>query len=290
MEETWTILRVLQWTADYFRRKGLTQPRADAEVLLAHVLNTERIQLYLRHDQPLGPLELARFREAVRRRATREPAQYITGRQEFWSLDLEVSPAVLIPRPETELLVELSLKLLPNRPSRVLDLCSGSGAIALALASERTDLHIVATDRSLEAIELARRNAARNGLKERVQFLVADLFEGLALARARFDVIVSNPPYVGDDELASLAPEVRDHEPMLALRGGGPDGTETLGRILDAFPAFLEPGGTLLLEIGPSQREAMEGRARLLAGSPTVEFHRDYADLTRVLHITTNNR
>ncbi len=290
MDETWTILRVLQWTTDYFRRKGLTQPRTDAEVLLAHVLDTERIHLYLRHDQPLASQELARFREAVRRRAGREPTQYITGRQEFWSLDLEVSPAVLIPRPETELLVEHCLKLLPQRPSRVLDLCSGSGAIALALASERNDLQLVATERSFEAVQLARRNAARNGLEKRVHFLVADLFGGLASSRAQFDVIVSNPPYVSDEEIPTLAPEVRDHEPLLALRGGGPGGIGIISRILDEFQEYLVPGGALLLEIGAGQREALADKAQGLPGRPKFTFHRDYADLPRVLQLIKNSR
>jgi release factor glutamine methyltransferase len=290
MEETWTILRVLRWTTDYFRRKGLAQPRADAEVLLAHVLGTERIQLYLHYDQPLSSDELAGYRDAVKRRANREPTQYITGRQEFWSLDLEVSPDVLIPRPETELLVEICLTLLKKSPARVLDLCTGSGAIALALAREREDLRIVATDKSLEAVALARRNAARNGLRHRVDFVVTDLFSGLQSGADLFDAIVSNPPYIGDVEFPGLAPEVREHEPELALRGGGPEGIDVLARILDGFHRYLEPGGTLLLEIGHNQREALTERARHLTGAPTYTFHKDYSDFTRILHITTANR
>jgi release factor glutamine methyltransferase len=290
MQETWTILRVLRWTTDYFRRKGLSQPRADAEVLLADVLKTERLQLYLRYDQPLDPHELAAYRDAVKRRANREPTQYITGRQEFWSLDLEVSPAVLIPRPETELLVEICLKLLNKRSARVLDLCTGSGAVALALAKERGDLRIVATDRSFEAVALARRNAARNGLEYRVDFLVTDLFSGLQSGTARFDAILSNPPYIGDAEFPDLAPEVREHEPELALRGGGAEGIDLLTLILDEFDRYLEPGGALLLEIGHSQRDLLTEKACHLTGAPTFEFHKDYSDLTRILHITTGSR
>ncbi len=290
MEETWTILRVLHWTTDYFKRKGLAQPRADAEVLLAHVLNTERIQLYLRFDQPLGPHELATYRDAVKRRAGREPTQYITGKQEFWSLDLEVSPAVLIPRPETELLVELGLELLPKPGSKVLDLCTGSGAVAIALAKEREDLSIVATDRSVDAITLAKRNAARNGLEHRIEFVVMDLFSALRSSEACFDCIVSNPPYIGDEEIPALAPEVRDHEPMLALIGGGPAGIGVLSRILADFHPFLEPGGSLLLEIGATQKETLAEKAHALPGRPAVAFHKDYAGLTRILQITTGNR
>lgn len=289
MEQTWTILKVLQWTSDYFRRKGLVQPRADAEVLLAHVLKTERIQLYLRYDQPLSPRELAGYREAVKRRAGREPTQYITGRQEFWSLDLEVSPAVLIPRPETELLVEIGLKLLKKRPARVLDLCTGSGAIALALASEREDLQIVATDKSVEAILVAGRNAARTGLRHRIDLLVSDLFAALKPGSARFDLIVSNPPYIGDEELAGLAPEVRMYEPEMALRGGGAQGIDVTARILEELAAYLEPGGSMLLEIGHDQEEALAVKARSLACMRAFEFHKDYSNITRILQLTKIN-
>ncbi len=179
MEEQWTVLKVLQWTTEYFRDKGFEQPRADAEVLLAYVLGMERVQLYLNYDKPLSREELARFRGLVRRRAAYEPAQYITGKQEFWSLDFEVTPAVLIPRPETEMLVEKALEIAGNKPSFVLDLGTGSGAIAVALAHERSRIRVIAADKSWPAIEVARKNALRNGVAERICFVAMDLFEAI---------------------------------------------------------------------------------------------------------------
>lgn len=161
-EAPWTILKVLQWTTGYFQRQEIEQARANAEVLLAHVLGLERIQLYLRHDQPLTGDELAKFREVVRRRAAREPTQYITQKQEFWSLDFEVTPSVLIPRPETELLVELAAEILGTASAHVLDLGTGSGAIAVALAHQCPNLAVVAIDSSPAALEVARRNAVRH--------------------------------------------------------------------------------------------------------------------------------
>ena len=290
MEESWTILAVLQWTAGYFARKGIEQARANAEVLLAHILGVERIQLYLRYDQPLSPEELARFRRAVQRRSTREPAQYITGKQEFWSLDFEVNSAVLIPRPETELLVEKALELLPSSPSKVLDLCTGSGAIAVALASERSDLRIFATDRSPEALVVAKRNAVRHGVQDRIHFAAADLFNGLSPGQPPFDLIVSNPPYIGDVEMPGLAPEILQYEPQAALRGGGPLGLDIIGKILDAMPSYLRPGGTLLVEIGQGQagplREMLDGKPPL----EVVEFIKDYSGILRILYLRRTDR
>ena len=176
MEERWTVLKVLQWTTEYFGLKGIDQPRASAEVLLAHVLGMERIQLYLNFDRPLAPAELASYRELIRRRAAREPTQYITGKQEFWSLDFEVTPAVLIPRPETELLVEKALELVRGTAKRVLDLGTGSGAIAIALAHECPTIQVVATDKSCAALLVARRNAFRHHVEERIALVATDLF------------------------------------------------------------------------------------------------------------------
>ncbi len=166
MEERWTVLKVLQWTTEYFTLKGIDQARASAEVLLAHVLGVERIQLYLNFDRPLAADELASYRALIRRRAAREPTQYIIGKQEFWSLEFEVTPAVLIPRPETELLVEKALALTRDTSKRVLDLGTGSGAIAIALAHECPNLRVVATDSSCAALLVARRNAARHHVEE----------------------------------------------------------------------------------------------------------------------------
>jgi release factor glutamine methyltransferase len=283
MEDQWTVLKVLQWTTQYFKNNGFEQPRADAEVLLAHALGVERIQLYLNYDKPLSTEELARFRGFVRRRAAFEPAQYITGKQEFWSLEFRVSPAVLIPRPETEVLVEKALEIAGDRPSLVLDLGTGSGAIAVALAHERTSIKVVATDKSWAAVDMARFNAVRNGVADRVDFVVADLFEAIAPGRL-FDIIVSNPPYVSDAEILDLAPEIANYEPRSALRGGGRQGIALILRIIESFRSYLKPRGSFLMEIGQGQAETLEKK---FSADPTskVEFIEDYSGIKRVLHI-----
>ncbi len=283
MEEQWTVLKVVRWTTEYFKAKGFEQPRADAEVLLAHALGMERVQLYLNYDKPLSPEELARFRGLVRRRAAYEPTQYITGKQEFWSLDFEVTPAVLIPRPETEVLVEKALEIAGNKPSLVLDLGTGSGAIAVAIAYERSAIRIIAADNSWPAIEIARKNALRNGVAERISFVVMDLFEAFG-SRPLFDLIVSNPPYVSDEEFLDLAPEIANYEPRCALRGGGKQGLALIRKILEGFHSNLKPEGSFLMEIGLGQAEILEaGLPSDLAGR--FEFIEDYSGIKRVLHV-----
>ncbi len=281
MEEQWTVLKVLKWTTEYFSGKGFEQPRSDAEVLLAHALGMERIQLYINYDKPLSPEELARFRGFVRRRAAYEPTQYIIGKQEFWSMDFEVTPAVLIPRPETEIIVEKALELTGEKSSLILDLGTGSGAIAIALAHERIGINVIAVDKSWSAIEVARRNAIRNDVSDRVFFFVMDLFGAIA-ARPTFDLIISNPPYVSDAEFLDLAPEIANYEPHSALVGGGERGLALIRKILEQFPACLKPGGSLLMEIGAGQAEILE--ASLSADfAGRFEFIEDYSGIKRVL-------
>jgi len=291
MEETWTILKVLQWTTGYFSRKGIDQPRANAEVLLAHVLGTDRIQLYLHFDRPLSAAELASYRELVRRRADREPTQYITQKQEFWSLEFEVNPFVLIPRPETELLLEKALELMGDfSGKRILDLATGSGAIAVSLAHERSAARIIATDKSCEALQVAKRNAVRHHVQDRVHLAAMDLFSGFSPARTSFDLILSNPPYIGEVEFATLAPEVVCHEPQAALRGGGAQGLDTILRILREVPPFMKPGSMLLMEIGHDQAKLLDEEFK---GSPWIEgyeFIKDYSGFMRVLHLRKTNQ
>ena len=290
MEETWTILKVLQWTTSYFAGKGIEQPRASAEVLLAHVLGVERIQLYLRHDEPLGAPDLSRFREAVRRRSAFEPTQYITGRQEFWSLDFEVTPAVLIPRPETEVLVEKALEILGGLPAAVLDIGTGSGAIAISIARERPLATVLAADKSFEALVVARRNALKHGVSGRVRFAAMDLFGGLDPRSARFDLIASNPPYIGEDEILDLQPEIANYEPRTALEGGGRSGLGVIRKILCEFDNFLRPGGSLLMEIGLGQAEILM-RERAQGSLPVdFEFIRDYCGVLRILRAKKSER
>jgi release factor glutamine methyltransferase len=284
MEERWTVLKVLQWTTEYFRLKDVEQPRASAEVLLAHVLGMERIQLYLNYDRPLIPGELASYRELIRRRAAREPTQYITGKQEFWSLEFEVTPAVLIPRPETELLVEKALELVQGSSKRVLDLGTGSGAIAIALAHECPAIRVIATDRSCTALLMARRNASRHHVDDRITCVASDLFGGFSPSRALFDVIISNPPYIGEKEFPHLAAEIIQYEPSAALLAG-PQGLAVIRLIIGAAPTHLNREGSLLIEIGAGQAEILNAE---LTQEPLIdhfEFIRDYSGVLRVLHI-----
>jgi release factor glutamine methyltransferase len=287
MEATWTILKLIQWTTQYFSRKGIAQPRTDAEVLLADVLRTERIQLYLRFDQPLQERELAGYREAVRRRAAHEPLQYITGRQEFWSLELEVSPSVLIPRPETEVLVEKALALLKedgNADPWVLDLGTGSGAIAIALAHEHPGVRVLATDMSTAAIAVAQRNARRHQVIARVHPVAMDLCQGLAVGGSTFDLIVSNPPYIASSDLPALAPEIADHEPRNAL-DGGLQGLDVILRIVEEAHGCLKPSGSILLEIGQGQAELLRHQLANHPGYASMDVIDDYAGIPRVLHL-----
>lgn len=279
MEGEWTILKVLQWTANYFSSKGISQPRSDAEVLLSYTLGVERIQLYLNYDKPLSPAELARFKELIRRRAASEPTQYIIGKQEFWSLEFEVTRDVLIPRPETEILVEKALEMAGTGRALALDIGTGSGAIAVSLAHERPEIEVVATDRSFAAILVAKRNAARHAVSNRISFVRMDLMQAIAPGR-RFDIIVSNPPYIGETELLDLAPEIANYEPRSALEGGGRQGLGLIRKILRQYRYIIRPGGSLLIEIGQGQAEILEKEL-----TSRFEFIPDYAGIKRVLHV-----
>jgi release factor glutamine methyltransferase len=284
-KETWTILKVLQSTVEFFERKGIDQPRPTAEVLLAYALGTDRLRLYLDFERPLTEPERARCREAVRRRAKREPTQHITGHQEFWSLDFQVSPEVLVPRPETERLVETALEKLGEGRCRVLDVGTGSGAIAVALAHERPKWQLVATDLSEAALRMARGNAERNGVADRIRFAAMDRFAGLSPESARFDAVVSNPPYVAEAEWEHLAPEVTGFEPEGALRGGGADGLDTVRALIREAPRHLLPGGSLLLEIGWKQADLLRSELESGGNFEYVGFIRDYSGIERIVHL-----
>jgi release factor glutamine methyltransferase len=282
----WTILRVVQWAAAYLKERGIESPRSAAEILLAHALRTDRVQLYVHHDQPLEKRELAAFKDLIRRRVRREPVAYIVGRKGFWTLDLAVGPEVLIPRPETECLVEAALAVLAKVPergcARVLDLGTGSGAVVLALAAEAGRHRYFASDLSLAAVATARRNALAAGVGDRVGFFAADWFSALRPGGAPFELIVSNPPYVVRSALAGLQPEIVRHEPLLALDGGR-DGLESHRAIIGAAGSYLAPGGALLLEIGSDQREAVQRIAAQAGGYDDVHCVSDYAGRDRVV-------
>ena len=253
----WTIRDLLKVTSEYLKQKDIEAPRLSAEVLLAHLLVLTRIQLYLQFDRPLSEDELSGYRSLIKRRLNREPLQYITGNQEFWSLDFAVGPSVLVPRGESEVLIEKSLCLLGkgviphrNQPG-ILDLCTGCGALAVALAGEIQDGVFWASDISREAISVARSNATRHGVAERIQFLIGDLWQPVRDQGLAFDLIVSNPPYVRSDALDALSPEV-GCEPRVAL-DGGEDGMVHIRKIISEGPTHLHPGGWILLEMDPEQ-------------------------------------
>lgn len=277
MADNWTVLKLLRWTADYFAGRGIDSPRLDAELLLAATLGLDRVGLYLNFERPLEAAELATFREQVKRRAAREPLAYIVGQAEFWSLPLKVTPEVLVPRADTELLVEESLKRLPGH-GRLLDVGTGSGALAIALAHERPECTVTALDVSPAALAVAAENACGNGVADRITFLAGDL---AVLPAGPFELIVSNPPYIPRGELAGLMPEVRDFEPHLAL-DGGTDGLDAYRALARQAGTVLAPGGWLLVEVGIGQAEAVQGLFAA-AGLTEIFVAHDLAGIERVV-------
>ncbi|MBY0512966.1 MAG: peptide chain release factor N(5)-glutamine methyltransferase [Gemmataceae bacterium] len=278
----WTLQALLAWTTDFLAKKGIASPRLEAQVLLAHVLGCPRIELVARSTEVASDEVRAAFRELVKRRVDGWPVAYLTGVKEFYLLKYDVSPAVLIPRPETETLVLEALRLLkPQTAPAVLDLGTGSGCIAVSVAHQKKDARVVAVDVSPDALEVARRNATTHGVADRIDFRQGDLFSPVPDGSA-FDLVVSNPPYVTPTELAGLAPDVRDHEPRLAL-DGGPDGLAFYRRIAAAVGAVLKPGGWVLVEIGATQEAAVRqlfGERPELEVGPTLK---DAAGLPRVV-------
>nr|WP_242588478.1 peptide chain release factor N(5)-glutamine methyltransferase [Corallococcus macrosporus] len=255
MSDVWTIRRILTWTTGHFEKRGVDAPRLTTEILLAHVLKTGRVRLYVDLDRPLSKDELAAFKALIERRMAGEPTNYLTGTKEFYNRPFKVDARVLIPRPETELLVEAVLHSVPkDGPSRVLDVCTGSGCIAISIAAERPQATVLATDLSKDACALARENAQALGVAERVSVLEGDLFAPLPPGET-FRVVVSNPPYIDSGDIAGLSPEVR-REPRLAL-DGGPDGLAALRRVIQGARRVLEPGGLLALEMGETQGSAV---------------------------------
>lgn len=277
MTEPWTVLKVLQWTAGYLQEKGVDGARLDAELLLAEVLQLDRVGLYLNYDRPLEAGELANYRQLVGRRARREPVAYILERSEFWSLPFEVGPGVLIPRPDTEVLVEEALPRATGE-SRILDVGTGSGAIAVALAHELPKARLVAIDLSEAALAMAQCNARSNGVDERIAFQRADLHQ---LPAGPFELIVANPPYIPQPEMATLQPEVRDYEPQLALAGGD-DGLDCYRALATQATRCLSAGGWLLLEVGIGQAEAVQ-QLLVQAGLDEIFCRKDYAGVPRVV-------
>jgi release factor glutamine methyltransferase len=275
--DRWTVLKILQWTADYFASKQIDAARLEAELLLAATLGLDRVGLYVNFERPLDSSELAAFRERVRRRAQREPLQYILGETEFWSLVFEVNDAVLIPRADTEILVEETLARIEEK-SRVLDVGTGSGAIAIALAHEKPGIQVTALDCSESALDVARGNALRNGVAERVNFVVGDL---AALPPGKYDAVVSNPPYIPTRDWSQLMPEVRNYEPRLAL-DGGEDGLTAYRHLAVQAGLILVSGGWLLVEVGIGLAKDVSALFKA-AGLAEVAHRHDYAGIPRVV-------
>jgi release factor glutamine methyltransferase len=277
----WTVLEVIRWTTQRFEKHGVDNPRLDTELLASRAFALSRVELYTHFDRPLAEPELAAFRELVRRRLNGEPVAYLLGQKEFWSLDLKVDPRVLVPRPDTEALVEVALALLDegqtDRPLVLADMGTGSGAIALAIKKERPNVNVWATDLSSEALNVARENADRLGLS--INFVEGRLWEPLT-STARFDVLVSNPPYIPSSVIDTLSPEVR-HEPRLAL-DGGPDGLELVRELITTSRGYLSPGGALAVEIGKGQA-GLTSELFAAAGFYKIHSQSDLAGIPRVV-------
>ncbi|MBU4318454.1 MAG: peptide chain release factor N(5)-glutamine methyltransferase [Proteobacteria bacterium] len=285
----WTIIELITWTTGYFKTHNIDSPRTTAEIFLAHVLSLRRIDLYLRYDQPLTEEELSQFKALIRRRIRREPVAYILGLREFWSLELQVTPHTLIPRPETECLIEASLSCLPEfspsaengKACKIVDLGTGTGAIILSLASERPGHEYFAVDRSVEALKTAKQNAAKHGFENRVHFLAGDWLSAFKTG-PMFDMILANPPYIPTKTIALLQPEIFQYEPLSAL-DGGPDGLDCLRQITLSAHRFLKPGGYLILEMGHDQKAGMERIAAEASVYDSVAFSKDYGGNHRVV-------
>jgi release factor glutamine methyltransferase len=260
----------MEWTEQHFRQKKIESPRLEAQLLLAHALECRKTELYTRWDEVVDEDRRGRFRDLIKRRLEGCPVQYLLGYREFFLLKFEVTPAVLIPRPETELLVTEALNhLKPLSAPQVMDVGTGSGCIAIAIAHSHQTAKVTASDVSGEALEVAQRNAARHGVGEKIRFVQGDLLK--PLNGEKFDLIVSNPPYVSQPEYEELAPHVRNFEPRLALDGGA-DGFSIYDRLIPESAHHLAAGGLLLLEIGQAQEEGIRRRVEAagLRASPTI--------------------
>ncbi|MCL4503610.1 MAG: peptide chain release factor N(5)-glutamine methyltransferase [Deltaproteobacteria bacterium] len=298
--ETWTILKILRWTTDYFLEKGVSEARASAEVLLAHVLGVSRLELYLRYDQPLTADELSRFKALILRRRVGEPVAYLTGHKEFWSLDFQVAPGVLIPRPETEILVTTAIESVRNdivgagfKPAPTatghqkqpqlwgIEIGVGSGAVVVALAKELPQLNWLAVDLSPAALAVARENARRHGVSERLRLVRGDLVAALQ-PKTRFALMVANLPYVPRTEWEQLPKDIKDFEPTQALLGGE-DGLDLILVLTRQAHLYLQPGGAIALEVGAGQAQRVLEMLSKTGAYEHLETVKDYLGIQRVV-------
>jgi len=284
-DEVWTVGRLLSWTTEFLGRHGAENPRLDAEVLLANARGGRRIDLYVAFDEVPPAQTLTTFRETVRRRAAGTPVAYLVGHREFYSLDFEVTPDVLIPRPETELLVVALLDEVKKRPNasalKIADVGTGSGILAVCGAKYVPQAQMTAIDISQAALAVAKRNAAKHKVVDRIEFIESDLFTGVP-SEARYDCIVSNPPYVATSEMAELPADVRDHEPHLALEAGA-EGTSVIAPLIQQAAQRLNPGGVLFIEISPMIASSVEQLIRDSGVFELAPTMRDLAGHARVI-------
>jgi len=279
-----SLLEIVRRSATYLAGHGIPNPRLEAELIISHCLNLSRLQLYLQFDSPLQEDELGAIRPLLRQRAQGEPLAHITGRREFFGLDFEVGPEVLIPRPETELLVELALVATPpGMPARIADLGCGSGCIGISVAHRRRSAQVDMVDLSEDAVAIAKRNVIRHDLQGPVDILVGTWAEPL-VGRGPYDLVVSNPPYVTESEWADLDPGVRRHEPRLALVGGE-DGLLCYRQLIPQAKLLLGTRGLLLLECDPRRISAVEAIARESLPVTSTDIHRDLSGRDRVLAV-----
>ena len=281
---TWTSRALLQWTSRHFERQGIDRPRLAAEMLLAHVLGVDRLRLYMEPDRPASELERTAYRNLVERAAAHEPVDYLVGQSPFFSMMLSVGPAVLIPRPSTETVLEHVIHharhVLGFHAPLIADIGTGSGAIAIGLARHLDQAKIVATDISPDALKVARDNAVSYGVDSRIEFCLGDLLE--PLGSRQFHYLVSNPPYISDEEWANVAPNVKQQEPAIALRGG-PDGLRFVRPLIEGAHRFLANPGQLVLEVAASQKSTVLQLAQQAKGLENAHVLVDHESLPRVL-------
>jgi len=282
------VRRLMEWTTGFFTRKQVDSPRLSAELLLAHVLDVPRLKIFMDYERLLGDAHLARYRELVKRAGEHEPIAYLTGRAHFFNMELDVTRDVLIPRPDTETVVENVLQFVRNSPgfesARVLDVCTGSGCIALAVAKHLKSANVTATDVSEKAVTVAKQHAAKLGLAERVTIVAGDLFDAIGSIPdpQPFHIITANPPYISTATIPTLDRNVRDYEPHLALDGGA-DGLDVVRRIVNDAPVRLTQGGRLFVEIAFDQGSAARALANADEAYDDVRVLKDHAGLDRVL-------
>jgi len=287
-DEPWTVLKTITWAREYLQGKGVSEPHLSSELLLGSVLGLDRLGLFLQFDRPLNPAELAGFKALLLRRVQNEPVAYLLGRKEFWSLSFAVNPSVLIPRPETELLVEEALALIQSDPSlkNTIELGTGSGAIIISLAKTLLTTpaepgFMAASDWSWPALKTAEANARQHQVRQAVSFLQGNWLTPFAPHKKQIHLLISNPPYLTREEIRQLDPGIKDYEPLKAL-DGGPDGLAAIRELLGQACTILQPGGWVLLEIGERQGPPVLELARRNGFDPAM-IRRDYAGKDRVL-------